>query len=29
MLGDIIYEGTGKLMGARVLDEEGTMELTF
>ncbi len=29
MLGDIIYEGTGKLMGARVLDKDGTMELTF
>ncbi len=29
MLGDIVYEGTGKLVSMRVLDDKGKMELTF
>ncbi|MGZ4864678.1 MAG: hypothetical protein ACXV5H_07280 [Halobacteriota archaeon] len=29
MLGDVVYEGTGKLVSMRVLDNNGTMELTF
>jgi|SRR5664280_1163771 len=29
MLGELVYEGTGKPMGMRVLDDNGTLELTF
>ncbi len=29
MLGELVYEGTGKPMGMRVLDDNGTIELTF
>jgi hypothetical protein len=29
MLGDLIYEATGKVIGTRVLDENGTMEITL
>jgi hypothetical protein len=29
MLGELVYEGTGKLIGVRVLDDSGTLELTF
>jgi hypothetical protein len=29
MLGELVYEGTGKLVSMRVLDNNGTMELTF
>jgi hypothetical protein len=29
MLGELVYEGTGKLIGMRVLDDNGTLELTF
>jgi|GEM_PF-2290131 hypothetical protein len=27
MLGELVYEGTGKPMGMRVLDDNGTLEL--
>ena len=29
MLGELIYEGKGKMLGMRVLDDNGTMETTF
>lgn len=29
MLGDLIYEAMGKTVGMRVLDDNGTMEITL
>jgi uncharacterized protein YuzE len=29
MLGDLVYEGMGKMVGIRVLDDNGTMEITL
>ena len=29
MLGDLIYEAAGKVVGMRVLDDNGTMEITL
>jgi hypothetical protein len=29
MLGELIYEGKGKMIGMRVLDDNGTMETTY
>jgi hypothetical protein len=29
MLGELIYEGKGKMIGMRVLDDNGTMETTI
>lgn len=29
MLGDLIYEATSKVVGTRVLDENGTIEITY
>ena len=29
MLGDLIYEGNGKTIGIRMLDNKGTMEMTL
>jgi hypothetical protein len=29
MLGDLIYEAKGKTLGLRVLDDNGTMEMTI
>lgn len=29
MLGDLIYEGNGKTIGIRMLDNKGTIEMTL